>query len=391
MFHSRLVVASVALLGIFTFSMSGQSGSPSRDNDSYGYHPHHQAPTLTAQRSGTTNRLQAISPVNSRVVWASGVGGTFVRTLDGGRTWQAGIVAGAETLEFRDVQGVSRDVAYLLSSGTGTDSRIYKTENGGQSWTLQFENQEPNAFYDCFAFWTPDRGITTSDSVNGVFPAIRTMNGETWDDIGDRLPPAQPGEASFAASGTCVATQGKRRAWIGTGGAAKARILATVDGGRSWNAYDTPIIQGTASSGVFSVDFRDAFHGILGGGELATPTVISNTVARSADGGRTWILGGRTPFPGAIYGLSYVRELCGDDEDPYDHSEGCGHSDGNFDRTNNDRRVVATGPAGAAWSPDDGSTWISLPGVQNYWAVAFASHKAGWFVGTEGRILKISF
>jgi hypothetical protein len=118
---------------------------------------------------------------------------------------------------------------------------------------------------------------------------------------------------------------------------------------------------------------------------------ISNTVARSADGGRTWILGGKTPFPGAIYGLSYVRELCRDDEDPYDHSDGCGHSDGNHDRRSEDRRVVATGPAGAAWSADEGSTWISLPNVQNYWAVAFASHEAGWFVGTEGRILKISF
>jgi photosystem II stability/assembly factor-like uncharacterized protein len=385
MFRSRLVVASVILLSISTLRMSGQAGSPSQSNESDGYRDHPHDPTLTAQQSGTTNRLQAVSPVNSSVVWASGVGGTFVRTIDGGQTWQAGIVAGAETLQFRDVQGVSEDVAYLLSSGTGTDSRIYKTENGGQSWTLQFENQEPNAFYDCFAFWTPDRGITTSDSVNGVFPAILTRDGDTWDDIGSRLPPAQPGEASFAASGTCVATQGKSRAWIGTGGAAKARILATVDGGRSWNAYDTPIIQGTASSGIFSVDFRDALHGILGGGELATPTVISNTVARSADGGRTWILGGQTPFPGAIYGLSYVRELRRND-DQYDDSDRREHSG-----RNDDRRVVATGPAGAAWSPDEGSTWISLPGVQNFWAVAFASHEAGWLVGTDGRILKIGF
>jgi photosystem II stability/assembly factor-like uncharacterized protein len=382
MFRSRLLVASVILLSIST-------GSPSQSNESDGYRDHSHRPALTAQQSGTTNRLQAVSPVNSRVVWASGVGGTFVRTIDGGRTWQAGVVAGAETLQFRDVQGVSEDVAYLLSSGTGTDSRIYKTENGGQSWTLQFENQDPNAFYDCFAFWTPDRGLTTSDSVNGVFPAILTRDGDTWDDIGNRLPPAQPGEASFAASGTCVATQGKRRAWIGTGGAAKARILATVDGGRTWNAYDTPIIQGTASSGVFSVDFRDAFHGILGGGELATPTVISNTVARSADGGRTWILGGKTPFPGAIYGLSYVRELRRDD-DRFDDSDR-GQSDADNDRRKEDRRVVATGPAGAAWSFDEGNTWISLPSVQNYWAVAFASHEAGWLVGTEGRILKISF
>ena len=49
-------------------------------------------PTLTPQQSGTTNRLQAVSPVNSRVVWASGVGATYVLTTDGGTTWTAGVV-----------------------------------------------------------------------------------------------------------------------------------------------------------------------------------------------------------------------------------------------------------------------------------------------------------
>jgi hypothetical protein len=29
--------------------------------------------------------------------------------------------------------------------------------------------------------------------------------------------------------------------------------------------------------------------------------------------------------------------------------------------------------------------------VTGYWAVAFASPQAGWLVGTDGRILKISF
>ena len=45
----------------------------------------------------------------------------------------------------------------------------------------------------------------------------------------------------------------------------------------------------------------------------------------------------------------------------------------------------------AAWTPDEGNTWFTLPGVSGYWAVAFASPKAGWLVGTDGRILKISF
>jgi photosystem II stability/assembly factor-like uncharacterized protein len=323
------------------------------------------APTLTPQQSGTANRLQAVSPVNQQVVWASGVGGTYTVTTNGGQTWHAAVVPGAEALEFRDVEGQSATEAYLLAAGPGEQSRIYHTTDGGANWTLQFQNQDPNAFYDCFAFWHKQRGITMSDAVNGRFPVIRTNDGPHWDDIGDRLPAAQAGEAAFAASGTCVATEGGNRAWIGTGGAAKARILATTNGGNSWKSYDVPIAQGTPSSGVVSVEFRDKNHGFLGGGEIAAPTVFADNVARSGDGGKTWELVTRTPFPGAVYGLTYVPGL--------------------------ETAVVATGPSGAAWSPDEGGEWFPLTGAQNYWAVAFASPSAGWLVGTEGRILKVSF
>jgi hypothetical protein len=64
-------------------------------------------PKLTPQQSGTTQLLISVSPVNSRVVWAAGTGGTFVVTTDGGETWKAAVVPGAETLQFRDVFGVS--------------------------------------------------------------------------------------------------------------------------------------------------------------------------------------------------------------------------------------------------------------------------------------------
>src|SRR5206468_2545300 len=88
----------------------------------------------------------------------------------------------------------------------------------------------------------PNRGIAHSDSVNGVFPDLRTMDGTTWQDISNNMPPALPGEFSFASSGTGVATQGGRNAWIATGGAAIARVLATRDEGNTWNAYDTPLL-----------------------------------------------------------------------------------------------------------------------------------------------------
>ena len=180
--------------------------------------PKKTGPTLTPQVSGTTSRLQAVSPVNSQVVWASGVAGTYARTTDGGDTWVSAQVPGAETLQFRDVQGVSADVAYLLASGGGTDSRIYKTEDGGATWALQAQNTDPAGFWDCFAFWNPTQGLTMADSVGDRFPVLRTLDGETWQDIGDNLPPPlPPAEFAFAASGTCVATVGKKWAWISTG------------------------------------------------------------------------------------------------------------------------------------------------------------------------------
>jgi hypothetical protein len=129
-------------------------------------------------------------------------------TTDGGKTWRAGVVPGTEELQFRDVEGVSERVAYLMSADTGTASRIYKTVDGGATWTMQFQNHNPRAFYDCFAFWDQKSGVTFSDAVDGVFPVIRTTDGKTWQNIGARLPAAQDGEAAFAASGTCVATQG---------------------------------------------------------------------------------------------------------------------------------------------------------------------------------------
>src|SRR5262249_47709459 len=337
-------------------------------------------PTLTPQNSGTTNGLIAVSPVNPQVVWASGRNGTFTVTTDAGATWPAGVVPGAEALQFRDVQAFSASVAYLMSIGNNpTDFRVYKTLDGGATWTIQFENQNPSGFYDGFAFWTPQRGILHGDSINGVFPDFRTLDGMTWQDISSNMPPALPGESSFASSGTNVTTQGGRNAWIATGGADIARILATTNQGNTWNAYNTPL-DSSPSSGAFSVDFRDPHNGIVGGGDLDPGNPNDARTAVSHDGGVTWNLTNPPPVTGSIFCLSYV----GQSGRGMEISRG-----GVVVITANDPPTFSTGSA--AWTPDEGTTWFTLPGVSGFWAVAFASPKAGWLVGTDGRIIKISF
>ena len=368
-----LIVVAAAIASI---ACSSEAPAPPRFGPPTGLHQAN-SPVTTPQQSGTLNRLQAVSPVDEDVVWASGVGGTYALTTDGGETWASHVVPGAEKLQFRDVQGVSAKVAYLLSAGPGTDSRIYQTEDGGKSWKLQFQApDDPNSFYDCFAFWSPKRALVMGDGVNGRFPVLRTKDGETWKDIGNNLPAAQDGEGAFAASGTCVATQGSRRAWIVT---TNSRIFATTDGGDQWAAHATPIAGGTGTAGVFTVAFRDRSHGLIGGGDFLAAGTLDN-VARSKDGGKTWQLTAPAPVPGAVFGLSYTRGS-GDEEE----EDGEQHGDGV------QQTAVVTGPGGTAWTPDEGNSWNSLPGVTGYWAVAFASPRAGWLVGTKGRILRISF
>src|SRR6185369_17765504 len=77
----------------------------------------------TPQPSGTTARFRGVSAASKSIVWASGSGGTFAQTTDGGATWHSTVMPGAEGLDFRDVEAVDANKAYVLSIGPGEQSR----------------------------------------------------------------------------------------------------------------------------------------------------------------------------------------------------------------------------------------------------------------------------
>jgi photosystem II stability/assembly factor-like uncharacterized protein len=247
------------------------------------------AQSYTIQQSNTVENLRGLSATSNNVVWASGTHGTYLRSTDGGKTWHAAQVPGAEAFDFRDVEAFNADLAYLLSAGPGEQSRIYKTTDGGASWTLQFTNKEPRRFFDCMAFWDRDHGVAVGDPVDGKFELIATEDGGgNWKAIGpDRLPPAKEGEGAFAASGSCITVQGQSIVCFATGGKA-ARVFHSSDAGKSWTVVETPIVHGADSAGIFSITFRDGKHGVIAGGDYKQPEKSGANLAFTDDGGLTW-------------------------------------------------------------------------------------------------------
>jgi len=250
------------------------------------------AQTYTLEKSNTTENLRGVAVLSHHVAWASGTHGTYLRTTELGNphgSWQAAQVPGAESLDFRDVEAFSAELAYLLSAGPGAESRIYKTSNGGKDWILQFTNPDPGGFFDCMAFWDSAHGIAVGDPVRGKFVLITTEDGgKHWDPVpAPALPPAIEGEGAFAASGTCITVAGKHNVWFVTGGKA-ARVFRSPDNGKSWAVADAPITHGSDSSGVFSVAFRDLGHGVISGGDYKQPRQNGPNLAVTEDGGITW-------------------------------------------------------------------------------------------------------
>lgn len=322
------------------------------------------APHWTLQTSGVTARLRGVSAVNDRVAWASGSESSVLRTADGGATWQK-LTVTTDELDFRDIDAIDAQIAYVLSIGNGPASRIYKTTDGGATWTLQFRNEDPKAFFDAMSFWDADHGVVMGDSIDGQFCIMTTQNGgHVWQRVSaSALPVALENEGAFAASGSNIAVFGKTNAWIGTGAAGRARVLRTDDRGRTWKIAETPLMAGP-SAGIFSVAFRDAKHGVIVGGDYKKEKEAIDNLAVTSDGGVTWKL---------TKGLSGYRSVVA-------------YVPGAKTPT-----VVAIGPSGTDYSTDDGRTWKVLEGP-GFDSLSFARDRAiGWAAGARGSVGRLMF
>jgi photosystem II stability/assembly factor-like uncharacterized protein len=307
----------------------------------------------------TTASFRGLSVVNKNVVWASGTGGTVIRTLDGGKKWDVFVVPGAEKLDFRDIEAFDAKSAFILSIGNGASSRIYKTTDGGKTWDLQFKNDDQKAFFDAIACWDREKCLAMSDPVEGHYLLLSTSNGGTsWTKVNNngKGPAAADGEAAFAASGTCLIAVGRQDAYLISGGNG-AHVFHSADRGRSWKAAETPIVKGTPGSGIFSIAMLGTGRGIIVGGNYEKPAVTANNGAMTTDGGLTW------------------REMSG----LTGYRSGVAYADG--------RTIIAVGTNGTDVSNDSGKTWKKI-GSEDLNAVAAKGKNSVWAVGSRGGVYR---
>lgn len=235
--------------------------------------------------SYTTSSLRGLS-VRANEIWASGTGGTYLHSADGGATWIVAHVNGAEKLDFRAVAAIDKQI-FLVSSGPGDQSRIYGSPDKGKTWRLQFTNTEPKGFFDAVQFWNSQNGIVLGDPLDGHWDILTTTDaGAHW--IRRQGPAAPPNEGAFAASGTCLIVRGKTDAWFVTGDKGGGRILHSTDSGQTWKSAAAPVQHDGPAAGILSIAFRDGLNGMVVGGDFSKPASGNGNVAITSDGGRTW-------------------------------------------------------------------------------------------------------
>ncbi|WP_224490984.1 WD40/YVTN/BNR-like repeat-containing protein [Robertkochia flava] len=262
--------------------------------------------------------------------------------------------------EFRAVAATSADF-FMLS--TGNPALMFKTGNSGEMELAYMEEHE-QVFYDAMAFWNDQEGIAMGDPTEGCISVIITRNGgRSWKKLScDELPSAAAGEAAFAASDTNIAIIGDHT-WIATGGA-RSRILYSPDKGMTWEVFDTPVIQGTSTQGIYSIDFYDEKTGFAIGGDYTQPEQNAANKAVTTDGGKTWSLVGVGKAPGYLSCVQYIPGRKG-------------------------KELVAVGFQGI-WFSSDGGANFSKISDEPFYTLRFNSDSTAFAAG-KNRIAVLTF
>ncbi len=316
---------------------------------------------FTELETGCSISIRALHVVSEDVIWASGTGGTYLVSIDGGESWEVDTIPGASKDDFRSIHAWNDREAIVF--GINRPGRAYYTADGGISWDIVYENNKEGIFFDSAVFADENTGLALSDPLDSTSFVIRTSDrGRSWNKL-NNMPVLKQGEYNFAASNSCIDYHAGGNIWIITGGS-EARVFISDDHGMNWTARETGIVHGNPSSGNFSVSFYDKRNGIVVGGTYDKPELNDKIAAWSSDGGDNWHLSEIMPreYRSCIIWMQNGRS----------------------------RIAFAIGKTGCDYSLDKGRTWIPGSNVKDYYtARAVQGTLTGFAAGAEGKIARI--
>lgn len=266
------------ILAALTTSVSAQSWTPQATN------------------FPTSFGIDEISVANATTAWAFAYdgrptdqgGGTYPRiitnTTNGGTTWTAKAIngPGANAL-ISDIFALDGNTAWIITAphAAGANAnRIWKTTDGGTTWTQQASGFSASSFGNQIYFWDANNGWACGDPVGGKFEMYKTSNGgTTWTAVPGAATP-EGDEYSYVG----VKAVAGDHVWIGTD---LGRILHSADRGATWTGEFSPATDfgGVTTSGSFAhMAFKDGNNGLL----IAIDGNTNATLYSTSDGGTNW-------------------------------------------------------------------------------------------------------
>jgi len=295
-----------------------------------------KAQTVSILQQGKPTSIRGLSVVDDSVAWISGSKGNIAITRNGGKNWDWQQVKGFEKADFRDIEAFSDKEAIIMSSGT--PALILKTTDGGINWQVKYRNTDTAYFFDAMDFADKKHGYILGDPINNKFVLMETKDGgESWNVFKNR-PDALPGEAAFAASGTCL------RAWndkisIASGGIHSRTLMYFTDSKKKnneWVIDDLPILKGKSSQGAFSFACDKSGTWIFVGGDYSHDILKDSVACYIKDG-------------------SYADHFFIPKQGPSGFQSCVEYISGNI--------FLSTGTPGSNITTDGGKTWSKIDGT----------------------------
>jgi photosystem II stability/assembly factor-like uncharacterized protein len=301
--------------------------------------------------------------VDDNTFWYSGDKGRFgFYDLASNQKFESIIKKDTLKLEFRSIAKTKNHI-YVLS--ISSPALMYQISKKTKEIKLVYQENDKKVFYDSMQFWNDKDGIAVGDPINKCFSIIITHDGgNSWKKTAcNQLPETFEGEAAFAASNTNIVINGNHT-WIVSGGK-KSRVFYSSDKAKSWEVFETPIVQGKEMTGIFTADFYNDKMGFVAGGNYEIPNQNFENKAVTADGGKTWQLIAENQGFGIASCMQYVPKSGG-------------------------KELVSVGATGIYYSADSGATWKQFSPDSKLYTLRFLDNQTAIAAGYD-KIVRINF